>query len=240
VNLVPTELNQQLTAAVEHAIAAERFYIAGKAVFWKLIGLGLICCGIGGAVGLSLYGYSYVSRNSVNMNSLSAIFAKALTDAQLNAHAEGSVTIEPHEIQLEKDQTISIDHSSRLLFDRDAKILVDGDVKVQLASPVLPTNVVPRQTLGHPLITNFTVFKHVPFKTGTVMTGWEFLTSKQKSPTSQYCYYTEESSNDFDSSLPGLSVVVYLGLDQKLDVPKTIPKDFDVTAAFARCVWFRS
>jgi hypothetical protein len=73
-----------------------------------------------------------------------------------------------------------------------------------------------------------------------VNTGWVFLTSKQQSPTSQYCYYTEASSEDNQSSLPGLSLDVFLGDDRRLTLPKPLPKGFDATAAFDRCVWFRS
>ena len=64
------------------------------------------------------------------------------------------------------------------------------------------------------------------------MTGWKFLTSAQTFPTSQYCYYTEKS----DTS--PLEPVVYIGADEKLTRPKQLPKDFDIDAAFNKCVWF--
>jgi hypothetical protein len=64
------------------------------------------------------------------------------------------------------------------------------------------------------------------------MTGWIFLTSAQRSPTNQYCYYTE------DAETPGLNVSFDLGEDNIPKTPKTTPKAFDVAAAFGRCVWF--
>ena len=64
------------------------------------------------------------------------------------------------------------------------------------------------------------------------MTGWIFLTSAQKSPTNQYCYYTE------DAETPGLKVSFDLGEDHVPKGPKTTPKGFDVAAAYGRCVWF--
>jgi len=84
------------------------------------------------------------------------------------------------------------------------------------------------------MITNFTVFKRVPFENGHVMTGWVFLTSAQKAPTSQYCYYTE------NAEASGLDVVLDIAQDQKIEKPKTMPKGFDMLAAFNRCVWLSS
>jgi hypothetical protein len=239
VNLVSTELNQRIASAVRHAVAAERSRNTGQAVFWRCIGVGLICFGLGGATGISFYGYAKLSRDSDNLTSLSKAFAEALAKATLKGSAEGTVRVEPSEIRLAKGQTISVDPSSTLHLDPDAKVAVDGEIRVQLPAPTPATSepqAGPRSP-NPPSITNFTVFKHVPFQKGTVMTGWEFLTSKQRMPTSQYCYYTEDS-NDPGSDLPGLSVVVHLGLDQRVDAPKSVPKNFDVAAAFARCVWF--
>jgi hypothetical protein len=240
VNLVPTELNQRLAGAVQYAVAAERFYITGKSGFWRLIGLGLVCFGLGGAIGLGCYGYGQITRNTENITSLSAAFSEALSRVQLTGKADGTVQFEPHEIALAKDQTISIDPNSTLHLDSDAKVRADGEIKIQMPSVAAPPANATAPKSKTPLIANFTVFKHVPFDKGTVMTGWEFLTSKQQSPTSQYCYYTQASNEDNNSGLPGLSVDLHLGLNQKLDLPKTLPKGFDATAAFARCVWFRS
>jgi hypothetical protein len=239
-NLVPTELNRNLTGAVQHAVAAERFYIAGKSAFWRFIGLGVVCFGLGAAVGIGCYGYGEITRSAENMNSLTAAFSQALSKVQLTGKAEGTVRFEPHEIALAKDQTISIDPNSTLHLEPDAKVRTDGEIKIQLPSTAAPSpNMTPPKS-RIPLIANFTVFKHIPFGKGTVMTGWVFLTSKQQSPTNQYCYYTQSSNDENNSGLPGLSVDLNLGFNQKLDAPKTQPKGFDVNAAFARCVWFRS
>jgi len=142
------------------------------------------------------------------------------------------VQIEPHEITLAEGQTISLDNTSRLLLDSKATIAVEGEITL----PVLPVSVpqsVPGATSSEtPVITNFTVFKSVPYNKGDVLTGWKFLTSAQKLPTSQYCYYTEQS----DSS--PLEPVVFIGEDEKLTRPKQLPGGFDIKAAFNKCVWF--
>jgi hypothetical protein len=66
------------------------------------------------------------------------------------------------------------------------------------------------------------------------VTGWNFLTSSQKSPTEEYCYYTQ------DAETPGVNVDLTLGHNRKPEIPKTVPNGFDTAAAFNRCVWFRS
>jgi hypothetical protein len=64
------------------------------------------------------------------------------------------------------------------------------------------------------------------------MTGWNFLTSNQSSPSDQYCYYSESGDNS------NYSVSIDIAHDQQLSAPKTLPKGFDILAAFNRCVWF--
>jgi hypothetical protein len=238
-NLVPTELNRQLTGAVQYAVAAERFYIAGKSGFWKLVALGIVCFGLGSAIGLGCYGYGQITRSTENITSLSTAFSEALSKVQLTGKADGTVQFEPHEIALAKDQTISIDPNSKLYLDPGAKVHADGEIRVLLPTAAPPVSPAPTKSRT-PLIVNFTVFKHLPFGKGTVATGWVFLTSKQRSPTKQYCYYTEASEEGNEPGLPGLRLDVDLGYDQQLALPKTLPKGFDAAAAFDRCVWFRS
>jgi hypothetical protein len=232
--LIPNKLNQRLANAVRYSVAADRFYIAGKAGFWRLVGVGLIGLGVGAAVGIGFYGYSFVSRSSENLNSLSSAFSKALSEVRLRATAEGTVQLEPREIVLAQGQTISLDPNSRLLLDPSAKVLADGEIKIQGPSISLPPATPSRSASTIPTITNFTVFKSVPFDKGTVQTGWIFLTSAQRSPTDQYCYYTEASDT------PGRNVMLDIGTNEKMEKPKILPNSFDVVAAFRNCVWFRA
>ena len=65
------------------------------------------------------------------------------------------------------------------------------------------------------------------------MTCWNFLTSAQKFPTNQYCYYIEQlEASPFEP-------VIYFAADEKLDPPKQLPKWFDIDAALTKCVWFK-
>jgi hypothetical protein len=232
-NLMPSKLNEALASSVQNKLAAEAFYISGKSGFWRAIGVGLLGLGVGSAAGLGFYGYSFVTRNDDNLAVLSTAFSKALSEVQLHGSVDGAVKFEPHEIALSKGQTIAFDPTSRLQLDPNAKVVADGDIKLQMPNISVPQNAAPRSKGIAPTITNFTIFKSVPFDKGVVQTGWKFLTSAQRSPTSQYCYYQESGDN------PDVSVRIEVGVDEKLQPSKSLSKSFDSAAAFNKCVWFK-
>jgi hypothetical protein len=130
-------------------------------------------------------------------------------------------------------QTIGIDDASRLRMDPAAKVLADGELRVQAPTISVPQSTNTRNVSVTPAITNFTVFKSVPFQKGNVLTGWIFLTSAQRMPTTQYCYYSESGDNS------DVSVRVSIGNDEKIDTPKAPIKTFDIATAFSKCVWFK-
>jgi hypothetical protein len=130
---------------------------------------------------------------------------------------------------------VSLANDARVGLDRSSTITANGEIKIELPSVSAPSAGVTRSSSGKlPLITNFTVFKNVPFGKGTVMTGWVFLSSAQTSPTHQYCYYTASLET------PGFDISIDIGDDGELDTPKTLPNGFDIKAAFDRCTWFGS
>ena len=231
-NLVPSKLNVALAASVQNNLAADMFHIAGKSGFWRAVGVGLVGLGIGAAVGLGFLGYSFVTRNDSNLVVLSAAFSKALSEVQLHGSADGTVKFDPREIALSKGQTIAFDPTSRLQLDPSAKVVANGEIKLQIPNISVPQNAPARAKGIAPTITNFTIFKSVPFEKGVVQTGWKFLTSAQPSPTTQYCYYQEAGDN------PDVSVRIEVGTDEKLELSKGL-KSFDMAAAFNKCVWFK-
>jgi hypothetical protein len=145
---------------------------------------------------------------------------------------QGLIT-QPRELSLAKGQTITFDENSRLQLDPSAKILVEGEVKIQTPTISVPLTASPRAKSPTPTITNFTVFKSVPFEKGSIQTGWVFLTSAQKSPTSQYCYFTESAENS------DVSLRIEVGTNEQMEPPKKLTAAFNQSAAFARCVWFK-
>jgi hypothetical protein len=232
-NLQSTKLNLQLADLIRQKISADHFLISGRSGFWRAIGIGLLGFGIGSALGVGFYGYSFVTRNADNSELLSKAIVKALGSVQLHGVSEGIVKLEPNEIRLAKGQTIEIDGTSRLRMDPAAKVLADGELRVQAPTISVPQNTNTRNISATPAITNFTVFKSVPFQKGNVLTGWIFLTSAQRVPTTQYCYYSESGDNS------DISVRVNIGNDEKIDTPKTPIKTFDIVTAFSKCVWFK-
>ena len=230
-DLNPSKLNLRLAELVGNSISADMFRISGKAGFWRAVGIGFLGLGIGTATGAGFYGYSFVTRNSSNVNILSAAFVKAMSDVQLRGIASGSVKLKPSEIRLASGQTVSFDADSRLRLDPNAKVIANGEIKIQSPTISLPQGASPR-SVSRPPITNFTIFKSVPFDKGNVLTGWNFLTSAQKLPSRQYCYYTEQGENS------DVSVRLDIATDGSLGDSKTFPKTFDVSAASSKCVWF--
>jgi hypothetical protein len=231
--LSPSKLNEVLAASVKSKAAAEVFAIAGRSGFWRAIGVGMIGLGIGSATGLLFFGYSFVVGNASNQDMLTTAVSKALSDIQLHGTADGTVTFEPHEVSLSAGQTVSLDPTSRLRLDPSAKVTADGEIKIQMPTITIPQASIPRPKGGTPVISNFTIFKTVPFANGTVQTGWKFLTSAQRSPTTQYCYYQEKGEN------PDVAVRAEVGVDEKILQSKSLSKSFDLAAAFEKCVWFK-
>jgi hypothetical protein len=229
---MPSKLNVALAASVQNNLAADMFHIAGKSGFWRAVGVGLVGLGVGAAVGLGFFGYSFVTRNESNLVVLSAALSKALSEVQLHGSADGTVKFDPREITLSKGQTIALDPTSRLQLDPSAKVVANGEIKLQIPNISVPQNTPTRAKGIAPTITNFTIFKSVPFEKGVVQTGWKFLTSAQRSPTTQYCYYQEAGDN------PDVAVRIEIGTDEKLELSKGL-KSFDMAAAFNKCVWFK-
>jgi hypothetical protein len=232
-NILQTDLNEQLAKSIGRRLAADRFLNFGRVSFWYLAGVGLICFGVGSSVGFGFYGYSYVVRHGEELTILSSILSKSLSKVQFHAMAEGVVQLDPHEVTLAGGQAISMASDARVSLDRSATVLANGEIKIDLPSVTTPPIASARTLAKAPLVTNFTVFKRVPFDKGAIMTGWVFLTSAQASPTHQYCYYTANLET------PGFDITIDIGDNGELTPPKKLPSGFDISAAFNRCVWFK-
>ncbi|MDN3276893.1 hypothetical protein QWJ07_21700 [Frankia sp. RB7] len=229
----PSKLNETLAGSVESRVAAEMFLIAGKSGFWRAVGIGAVGLGLGVAVGLGFYGYSFVLRNEKTLVVLSTALSKSLSEVHLRGTASGTVKFEPNSIALAPGQTVALDPTSRVHLDPNAKVLADGEVKIQMPTISVPQASATRPKSTAPTIANFTVFKSVPYEKGSVQTGWRFLTSAQRVPTTQYCYYQEKGDN------PDVALRIEVGLDEKSLASKTLSKSFDITAAYNKCVWFK-
>ncbi|MET4374802.1 hypothetical protein ABIA99_007534 [Bradyrhizobium sp. LB12.1] len=231
--ILSSRLNANLANSLDGRISAELKYIAGQSFFRKSIGVGLagLCGGL--AVAAAFVGYSYVADSRTTADKIAAAISKSLSQVELRGQAVGNIDIHPSEIRLAPDQKVALSQDSRLKLDPSAKVKAEGSMRIQLPTiSAMSAQSTPKIAPKAQPITNYTIFKSVPFQTGTVSTGWRFLTSTQKEPTSQYCYFTERG----DSS--DVSFKIDIGDDGIMTKDKVPPK-FDLTSAFARCVWFR-
>jgi hypothetical protein len=233
VEQIPTPLNRSLAEALSNRVSAELSVVSGRSGFWKAVGIGVLGFGIGAAIGIGFYGYSFVSRTSGQMEIFSSALQKSLSAVELHGTADGKIELTSPELTLAKGATVSFDSSSRLSLDPAAKVVADGEIRVQTPAISTPRTPTPKNAAQTKTIANFTVFKSVPFEQGSVLTGWIFLTSAQESPTQQYCYYNEKGDNS------DLAIRIDLATDGVPEVNKTAPKAFDATAALAKCVWFK-
>ncbi|WP_441232763.1 hypothetical protein [Bradyrhizobium sp. 1200_D9_N1_1] len=231
--ILSSRLNANLANSLDERISAELKYIDGQSFFRKSIGVGLAGLGAGLAVAAAFVGYSYVADSRTTADKIAAAISKSLSQVELRGQAVGNVDIHPSEIRLAPDQKVALSQESRLKLDPSAKVTAEGSMRIQLPTiSAMPAQPTPKAAPKAQPITNYTIFKSVPFQSGTVSTGWRFLTSTQKEPTNQYCYFTERG----DSS--DVSLKIDIGDDGLMTKDKVPPK-FDLAAAFARCVWFR-
>ena len=78
------------------------------------------------------------------------------------------------------------------------------------------------------VVTNYTIFKSVPFGSGKVSTGWVFSSSEQATPESQYCYYSPNPGEVVREVMTLVSGGQITSYAQQGDGP----------AQLAQCVWF--
>jgi hypothetical protein len=143
------------------------------------------------------------------------------------------VTVKDGQVALKPNQSVGLDPNATVGIVPDAVVRVKGEISV----PPPPddgrrsTNQSGRRPVhSSKLLTNYTVFKHVQFGSGWVMTGWNYASNKQDSPSSQYCYYSEnldETSKD----------TVGLGSNGQM-ATQSGQSPIDVAEAFRNCVWF--
>lgn len=227
-----TPLNIALAQTLSARLSSEMAVTSGRSGFWRAIGLGLLGLGAGAAIGIGFYGYSFVTRNSDQMRAFSSAFEKALATTELRGTAGGKVELNVSQLTLAKGATVSIDPSSRILIDPTTKVIAEGEIRVHAPSISVPRSPSPKSPAQSRTISNFTVFKTVPFERGDVVTGWNYLTSAQDVPTQQYCYYHERGDNS------DVAIQINLASDGIPDTERSAPKTFNYAAATVRCVWF--
>lgn len=218
--------NAALANAVAARLSAESVLVDARAAFWRYVGGGSVLAALGVAVGIGCLAYAHVQAVQVSDDALATAMAKAFETVTLTLATTGEVRA-TGEVALAAGQTVGIDPNARVGLEPDATVKVVGDLAVP-AAPAAPA----ASKKGSKIITDYTVFKRVAYQNGSVFTGWNFASSTDNRPTSQYCYYAETLGE-------GTSARLNLALDGKLLEDITAAPGFNVNDAFRNCVWYR-
>ena len=203
-----TPENRVLASSVNARIKSDARLLNARAALYRLAGIGLVCALTGVGIGAAFYGYSYTNDPTFPTEKVANTVAAALSKVTLKT--EGTVKLDP-----------------------DAKVEVGGAPRSEVPTPTaaqLGAGTSPDSKA--PVLTNFTVFKNVPYGSGQVVTGWNFSSSEQKSPNHQYCYYSEQ--------IDGTSkVTIDLGENGRSLPQAKARVNVDPTIAYSNCVWFK-
>ena len=202
-----TPENRVLASAVNSRIRSDARLLNARAALYRLAGIGLVCALAGVGIGAAFYGYSYANDPTYPTAKVTAAVAEALS--KVTFKTEGTVKLDP-------DSTVAL----------GARSEIPTPTAAQLGAGATPDS-------KAAVLTNFTVFKNVPYGSGQVVTGWNFTSSEQRAPNHQYCYYSEQ--------LDGTSkVTVDLGENGRALPQAKTRTNVDPTVAYSNCVWFRA
>ena len=202
-----TTENRVLASAVNSRIRAESRKQNAQAALYRFAGMGILCAFAGGGLGLAFYGYSWISDPTSQTDKIARTVAAAMSTVTFRT--EGTVKLDP-------DSKIGV---------ANAHPDIPTPTPAQLGTGVSPDSRASVQT-------NFTVFKNVPYSQGQVVTGWNFDSGQQKSPSHQYCYYSEQ--------LDGTSkVTIDLGENGRMLPQAKARINVDPNVAYTNCVWFK-
>lgn len=202
-----TPENRVLASAVNSRIRSDARLLNARAALYRFAGIGLLCALSGAGIGAAFYGYSYANDPTYPTAKVTAAVAEALS--KVTFKTEGTVKLDP-------DSAIAIGGRSE----------IPTPTAAQLGAGATPDS-------KAAVLTNFTVFKNVPYGSGQVVTGWNFTSSEQKAPNHQYCYYSEQ--------IDGTSkVTIDLGENGRALPQAKARTNVDPTVAYTNCVWFRA
>lgn len=204
-----TPENRVLASAVNARIRGDARLLNARAALYRLAGLGLAAALAGVGIGAALYGWTYARGQTIEAELVAGAVAKALSG-----------------LTLKTEGTVKLDPESRVEVAAATRPEVPLPTAAQLGAGAAPESKAVAAT-------NFTVFKNVPFGQGQVVTGWNFTSSEQKSPTHQYCYYSEQ--------LDGTSkVTIDLGENGRAVSQTRSRPNVDAAVAVTNCVWFKA
>jgi len=242
-----TPENRSLAAVVaRNAKAAAALNLAKRAVWegggvcLRLVGLGVMFAGLGYGANLASEAYdraigaeerqreqdasqakmieaqAQVERE--RQKNLAAILAQSRDDlrailAATTIHTEGTVT---GEVGVKEGAQVGVKGGEVPRLSREQ---VQPDARPESKAAVK---------------TDVVVFKQVDFGAGVIVTGWEYRTAADASPSGQFCHYRSPPAAS------GTETLVEIGRDGRMALHGKSLAGVNLRKAFASCVWFQS
>jgi hypothetical protein len=231
--LTPTDDTSDIggfAALINSRLRAESRVAKAISFGWSCGGLAIFFCLAGLGVASALYGYSYMVSVKPAAEQIAKALAGALEGAQLKTSVSGTMSLAPNsELKLATGQTVKLEEGATVALDPNSTVRVVGLDTPQPSKQQLQVDT-PSRSEELPF-TAYTIFRHVKFKTGMVVTGWHYELSDPVRPSLQHCYYTEGSES-------GATVKYVIALNGRPYGAAALAKSFDIDAARANCSWF--
>ena len=231
--MTSSNVSSTLVVSVIGRLNEEYRALTGQARLVKLAGFGLMFFLVSVGAASALYGYSTILNQQTAADSLANAFAEALGKSTLIAHTSGTVALAPgSSVELKKGQMVILDPNAHVEVDPTSVIHVEAAVKNSVPVPSDRQLQVDAADSKNGIFgTSYTVFKTIEYKSGFVVTGWQYDVSQPNMPRHQYCYYTRTVD-------PQANFRVDLGRDGLLmkSASATV-LGRDASEAFGLCVW---
>jgi hypothetical protein len=142
---------------------------------------------------IAFYGYSYLVSVKPAAEQIVTALVLALEHAELKTTVSGSIRLSDNAIRVAPGQTIGLKEGAIVKLDQNSSIRVVGDLRIDVPQPSKSQLQLDATSTSLDLpITNYTIFKSVPYESGDAVTGWNFVLADTARPKHQTYYYHQD------------------------------------------------
>lgn len=214
--------------SVQERFARERYDLDLKTLAYNYGGIGamIILAGIGALLLINAY---YSDPSETHYRAIAENFSEALSKNPLKSNVTGEVTLaKDATVNLAKNQHVSLDRQLDPSLAQPPQNQSAYDTKDLFQPSESQLGLNQQNTNTKAPKTTYTIFKAVPYRDGSIMTGWEFEPENTQTPSTQYCYYS-----GIDQGKGTLISVGRNGMPLEVQDQRLI----DPSEAFRLCVW---
>ena len=217
-------------AIINSRLNAESRIAKAVAFGWSCAGAAIFLCLTGAGIASSFLGYSYMLSVRPAAEKTARALVAALERAQLKTSVSGTMALAPNsELKLAAGQTVKLEDGAIIALDPKSTVRV---VALDTPQPSKQQLQIETTSRSEELpFTNYTIFQHVSFKGGSVVTGWDYELSEPARPKVQFCYYSQPVER-------GSAIRYTIAWNGAPDRPAALPKNFDFNGALSNCTWF--